>query len=355
MTPDEIAQQLHATGWPADVVQQAFLAVQASSIPTAMQQPVAPVTSQPAVLPQANGTRRGRIRTSFILLRVSMDILKGNKYLLRYFLMTWLSVILVNLVIFACIVIAFASLAGDSPRTYSQLEVYSFVFVSYLVIYFLVNFYAAALAANLLDIFHGQPQPYKTYISATRKKLVPILVFSLISSIIGMILQFIVERIRWIGWILSWLIGTAWSLGTMFVLPIIMTSDVNALTAIKQSVHFFKQTWGENVVSKVTVALPIFFLNLLVIFIFWPLLAVTASSGHIALFIFVLFLYVFVQLNIAIVGSFASSVVNVALFYYAAYKQIPAGFDADMLNNVLIKRKHKLFKKGDDSPASPIS
>lgn len=220
---------------------------------------------------------------------------------------------------------------------------YAFAFLTYIITYFIINFYAVALAANMLDIFDGNKKSYQEYVRFTRGKIGTILIFSIISASVGMFLQYVVERIKFVGWIISWLLGTAWSLGTMFVLPIIAREEVGAPTAIKRSIGFFKQTWGENIVAKITVNLPLALINIAMLFVFGLLAvgAVMLESWPLLILLFVLF--IIASLTLSIIGSFANSLINTALYYYAANQRIPAAFSEDMLNSIFIPRTKRRF------------
>ena len=348
-TPDEIAGQLSASGWPHDHLRAAFLAVQNQVLPTHMQTAAAahqPESSTPvaaSLIPQANGKRRGRIKTGWILFKQSIHILRGNKYLFRYLLMTWVAVLAFNVVIFLVVYFGY-NIFSNGEGNYTA-RYYILAFLCYLITYSIINFYAAALASNILDLFKGVRKPYGEYIAKAKAKFRPIFVYSLIESIIGMILRYVVERIRWVGWIIAWLLGTLWSLGTMFVLPLIMDTDVSGTKAIKQSVTFFKQTWGENITAKVSVNAPLFIIQVILLIVFMPIFYAAALAGGYALAVAIVLVYFFLALSVAIVGSFANSLINVALYYYAVHREVPPGFDADMLNRIFIKRKRRFFKK----------
>lgn len=350
--PNVIASHLHASGWPPEAVEQAFKAVQATMIPT-VQQANAPGQSATIPPPQVKGSLLSRIKTGWLILKQSVKVLNGNKYLLRYLAMTYLWVVILTIG-FVALFLGFREIIYDpnsiDPGSSLSLLGFALVFVNYVVIYFVINFYAAALAANMLQIFLGRNEPFSAFTKLAWSKAPTIFLFSLIQATVGIILEFIVERIRFIGWFLSWLLGTMWSLGTLFVLPIIVTSDASAPKAIKQSVNFFKATWGENITAKVTVNTPLALINIAVIAVFWPLFFVVMMTGSLAGVLAVLIAFLFVQLTIAIIGSFANSLLNVSLFYYATYHQVPPSFDAELLNRVFVKRKRRFF--GKDKQAS---
>lgn len=355
ITHDAIAQQLLQVGWPEANVQQAFAELQAAAMPSQFQptpavapstQPVAAVAVQP---PQAAGTRRGRIKTGWIIFKQSMEILKGNKYLLRYMFLTYAWVLGITVLFVALFILEDKVFYISDSENLTPIG-YVALFFNYVITYFVINFYAAALAANMIDIFQGKHQEVKAYTGMARKKFGAILLFSLIESVVGMLLRMIAERVRFVGWIIAWLLGTAWSLGTMFVLPIIMTSDTSAPRAIGQSAKFFKQTWGESITTKVTVNGPLALINLAFVSIFFVLAVPAGMVLGLWGFFFVLFWYVLAIITLAILGSFANSLINVSLFYYANYHQVPPAFSEELLNKVFIKgKKRGLFGKNKEA------
>lgn len=297
----------------------------------------------PVDIPQANGKKRGRIKTGWILLKHSVAVLRGNPLLLRYLGMTYAWIMLTTVIFIGIYFVIAAVLprsadSSDSSATYIG---YVIVFLSYLITYFIINFYAAALAANMLDIFRGQKREYDYYVGVARTKVGPIFVFSLISASVGMFLQYVAERFRVVGWIIAYFLSTAWSLGTMFVLPIIVEEEVGAPKAIGQSFRFFKKTWGESITAKITVNFPLGLIQFGLLIPFGLGLYGAISTQLVPLIILVLVLYVLSTIALSIVGSFANSLINTALYYYAAHQQIPAAFSAEMLNSVFIPKTKK--------------
>jgi hypothetical protein len=386
LSPDEIVAQLTNAGWPDALVRQGFADVQAAVIPQAFapapqavqthsQEPAVqqaapsdaqvaqqsyeatpwqPPDQQQMIMPAANGKKRGRIRTGWLLFKQSYSVLKGNKGLLRYLLMTGLWVFIVTLImvgIYLWLDYGHAQTYQDNgPGSRDTTTPLGFLvlFINYVLVYFIVNYYAAGLTANVLDIFRGERRPYGEYIAVAKRKAPALFLFSLIQATVGVILQYIAERVRILGWLISWLLGTIWSLATMFVVPILVTTDKNAPASIKDSIKFFKATWGENITAKVTVNAPLLLINLALGVMFVPLLFITAYVTHsiVALYIFVI-LFIVVCLTVAIIGSFANSLVNIALFYFARYGQVPPAFSAELLNSVFItQQKRGLFGFG---------
>lgn len=351
-SPDEISAQLIHAKWPEDQVRQAFLSVQSQVLPTAMQS--SPSTQAAAAnqvsenkVIQAFGQRKGRIKTGWQLFKSSMKILNGNRYLFRFFIMTWVSVLVINAAI-----IAFAWFCNTSFLN-SNAAWYPFVIIVYLVVYTIVNFYAAALASNIFDIYKGVRQPYKNYIKLAWKRIGPIFVYSFVAAIVGTLIEYIINSLGRIGQFIAWLIGATWSLTTMFSLPLIMDGKASGLGSIKQSAKLLKDNWGEGLTAKITVNGPLALLQMSLAFIFsniiWGLIAVNLIN--LPLILFVVFFYVFIAVSISVLGSFANSIINVALYYYAVNKQIPPGFSEEMLSKVMVKGKRRPFSKKEEQTA----
>lgn len=344
-TPDTIVTQLRQAGWPEDAIHQGFNAAQAQMMPSHMQ--AAPAQATKTTL-QANGKKRGRIKTGWRIFTHCIHLLNGNRYLLRYYLMTWALVIALNAVFIAFFWIV-------NPDFYaSDTSWYLIGFGMYLIIYCVINFYAAALARNILDIYEGQRKPYAEYTRAARAKFWPIFIYSLLSALIGILLEYVIERLGWVGRIISWLIGTAWSVATMFTLPVIMDSDSSAPSAIKQSWGLLKKTWGPGITAKVSAAVPITLLQIAHVFVCFALLWPAVAIGWFAVLVLLLW-YLFVSITLAVIGSYASNFINAALYYYATKGEVPPSFDAEMLNQILVKSKRQLKKEAKQANQHPFS
>lgn len=336
---NDISTQLLNAGWPQDQITAAFEAVQQSIMPTQpnpenMQAEQGVNTTTPVAL----GKRRGRIRTGWQLLMCSVSLLNGNRYLFRYLVMTWVVIIALETAFVATMWFGIDLFTGSDGSDTALW--YVFLALAYILVCFIINLYAAALSANILDIYSGKRDTYSTYMHRARSKMGPIFIFSVFQAAVGLFLEYVVERIRFIGWIVSWLLGTLWSLMTMFTLPIIMDSDKGVIQSVKESTSLFKKTWGENITAKASVNTPIGLIQIALAVIFWSAILPVIFLGRVEFLVLLIVLYLFLAISIAMIGSFANSVINMALYYYATQAKIPPGFTAEMLNKVFVEGKH---------------
>lgn len=350
VSPDEITQQLRGSGWDEASISNAFKAVQSTIVPTPVSQ-----TSVPGGGPvtEATGKKRGRLKTSWLLLKQSLKVLKNNKELVRYPVMGGLLSLIVTIPFGAMFFFGENTLyyvtknfegKEDASLTLLGLAV---TFVYYVIIYFIIFMYNTGLAANVLDIFRGKSEKYHAYMARAWAKKVPIFVYSLITATVGMILRAIEERSRLIGYLVSRILGTLWGLANLFTIPIIAENDITAPAAIKKSTKLFISKWGENIAARITfggLAFLIFLLMFIPIVIVSVMLGATLGPIGIILALIIIFTIILV---FSLVQSAASSILSTALYFYAEYQQVPAAFDKDLLNSVFIPKKQKrgLFSK----------
>lgn len=379
--PDEITQQLRTAGWDETTISDAFRAVQSAITPspqplsshtttpqdlgqTATQgqqltgtinNAVGPTTSNPATHFEPTGRKRGRIKTSWLLLKQSIKILQNNKQLFRYPFMGAIISLLIAIV-FAIIIFA----NGDT-FVYRATDVFGdeefyftgpgmvVGFIYYVIAFFVIFMYNAGLAAHVLDIFRGKSQDYKYYMKIAWSKRVTIFFYSLITATIGLILHAIEQRSRWIGYIVSRILGALWSLANLFTIPIIVESDSSAPSAIKQSTKLFLSRWGENIAARITFGGLALVIYLLVLVPFFALaLILSTFLGTFGLILLIAMVIASIILFVT-VETAASNVLSTALYFYARYQQIPAAYDPELLNSVFIPKKKRggLFGKKD--------
>lgn len=359
ISSNEIYLQLKQASWQDDVIQHAFQLVQASIMPSFNQPSTTPLYPQeqaqiqPVLSEQIPSTKvkRGRFKTGWLLFKQSIRVLRQNEGLTRYVIMSFVisflfTILYVVVFIFGknIFIQGVVKTSSGSSRLSLKPLGYLMVFTYYVLTYFIINLYSAGLVANVIDIFHGQSQHYRNYMKVARSKGMALFIYAVIESTVGLILRFIAERSRLFGRIVVWIIGVAWSLSRLFVVPIIVTSEENPFIAIKHSTKLLVSTWGENLAGRVSFGVIGMILYLLVLApISFGILFLGQLLGHgIGLIISVFFILI-LYLAFGILMSTASSVLNTALFYYAQYRQIPAAFDAQLINSAFINKKPKSF------------
>ncbi len=163
-----------------------------------------------------------------------------------------------------------------------------------------------------------------------------LLLWSLITSTVGLVLRMIAEKSKLLGRIVTALIGVAWSLMTYFVVPAIVIDKRSAFGAIKTSGTLFKRTWGELVVSNITLGVVFMVVHIATFIAFFGLLVFAWSLDMVA-GIAVIFLLWLVA--VALLQSALNSVLQTLLYIYASDGTVPENFDRELLEKMFVRKE----------------
>jgi heme/copper-type cytochrome/quinol oxidase subunit 3 len=215
-----------------------------------------------------------------------------------------------------------------------QVFYYGMWFLFYAVNYFVVIFFNCALVAcATIRMGGGEPTVGDGFRLATAR-LPAIMGWALISATVGLILHVIEERSEKIGQIVSALLGTAWSLVTYLVVPIMVVENKGPFDAFKDSSALLKKTWGEQVIGNSSFGLVFFVLGIpayLLIF-----LGIASAKGPALLACFGLAVAYFIVL--ALVQSALQAIFQTAVYLYARNGQVPEGFEEEYLSGAMTSR-----------------
>lgn len=101
--------------------------------------------------------------------------------------------------------------------------------------------------------FEGRRCSAREGFRAANERLGPIVAWSLLAVGVGALLDWLAEKIPFAGGLASWLAGAAWSLATMFAIPVLALEDAGARRAARRSVEIFRARWGEGLAGTISV------------------------------------------------------------------------------------------------------
>lgn len=204
---------------------------------------------------------------------------------------------------------------------------------------YLVNMFLATLASvafnhEILEALNGRAVSIVRGISAACARWKSVLLWSLLAGVVGLFIRAIEERLAFVGRLIAGLIGLAWSVASIFAIPILAreTAFSNPFAVLSKSADTIKRTWGEMLTGYVGMKGT----NLLVVWssiLFWIATGVTAyllSSGWVLLIAGVPWLVTLVIYSY--LASIASRVYLCALYQYASEGVVPGQFDASMMS-----------------------
>ena len=222
---------------------------------------------------------------------------------------------------------------GGAPAAH-QAAYYGVLFLFYLCNYFVVIFFnAGIIACAILRMSGGNPTIGDGF-RAAAARLPAIAGWAVLSATVGLILRLIEDRSKWVGRIVTGLLGAAWTVVSFLVVPILVVENKSPITALQESTALVKKTWGEQVagnfgfgVISFLLALPAFAVIVLSIF-----------SGNIAIIGMCIFLAVIYLIGLALVQSALQSIYQAAVFLYARDGQVPEGFEAEVLGTAMLRK-----------------
>jgi len=204
----------------------------------------------------------------------------------------------------------------------------------YFVAMFIATFCNVAFYHEILAALSGEPVSVVRGLKFAMTKLGSIFMWTLFAGLVGLIILLIEERLDWIGQILGRIIGLAWSVAAVFVIPIIVREEGNAnpLRVLQKSAGVLKKTWGEALIGYAGLSIA----NTLIVLgsIIW-------LGGTIA---FSLVLHIPWFIAVAVIGwlcalfvwsylaGVASNVYRGALYLYAAEGTIAEPYNQEILD-----------------------
>jgi hypothetical protein len=274
---------------------------------------------------------------SWMITKLSFAVINKDRELLAFAL---LSFIFSTAFAIAMIFPSVLPTLVDGNFSRESLEVYQYVivFLTYFGLAFIATFFNVCVVYTTKVRFEGGDATFGESFKFALSRIGVIIQWSLLSATVGLLLRLLhnlASRLGKIGEIVAHivigLIGMAWSIVTIFVVPVLVYENVGPVDAIKKSATVIKKTWGESLIRAIGLGLVQFLVFFLIIVVTgligyvvtnqfgaWGL-AVTIAVGACLL------------LLAGLIFSVATTIFNTALYVYANNNQIAAGFNDDVV------------------------
>jgi hypothetical protein len=283
-----------------------------------------------------------RISRSFELAKASWNVLCQDKKLVLFPIISGIAVLLV-LISFAAPLIGL-QVAGKinlDPDGNGKMPIwiYAVAFAFYFCNYFVIVFCNSALVSCALMRFNGQEPTLGDGFRAAASRLPQIFAWALVSATVGVILKVIENAHEKVGEIVSAVLGTAWSVITFFVVPILVVEKLGPIEAVSRSIAILKKTWGEALVGgfglglfKFLLLIPGFLMIAGAVYLFAG--ANAGTLGGIVLVLGIVWI-----LGASAVGAALDTIFLSALYQYAAYEKVPQGFERSAFEGAFTNKK----------------
>lgn len=199
--------------------------------------------------------------------------------------------------------------------------------VSWLVLaflYFAVHgvavFFSAALVSEALRALRGESISVAGGLDCATSRIGALAGYAAIESTVGLVLGALARPGRSARWVARGIFGTAWSLVSYLVLPVLIAERRGAYASLRRSGELFRHTWGETTLSEI--GFRIATVHLLVAVIVVCLLIARLVADPVAVALAILFIVGF-----AVLACTLQAIYRAALYIFAAEGVVADEFD----------------------------
>jgi hypothetical protein len=273
-----------------------------------------------------------RLANSWELVKASAQVLRKDKELLIFPILSTVGVILVT----AGFIVPFI-FGGMFDSVFSdELQIGSFIVMAfYYVVQYTVIFFAntALVGAATIRLQGGDPT-VRDGLQIAAKNFGSILGYALIAATVGVILRSISERSKGFGRFIISLLGAAWNVATYLVVPILAVEGIGPIEAIKQSTALLKKTWGEQIVGNMGIG-GITFLAIMAVLITGgaTIYGVIWLELGVIPIVLIAGLVLMALVLVGLVSSTLNSIYTAAVYQYATTGEAGEFFDSQLVQN----------------------
>lgn len=295
-----------------------------------------PVPGSYSQVAPSNPVRIGKFKASRMIVEESWKVLKQDKELAWFPVFSALcslaALVVMGILFFLIVMGGDIHALNNISETGLNMLGYSVLFVYYLVMWFITNYFLAGIFIIAHGRFIGQNLTLMDGINGANRNLGKIFLWSLVSATVGVILQMIAERFKIVGRIVASLLGAAWAILSYFSLTSLIIGQRSVKESFKESAALIRKTWGETIIVNFGVGL--FFMVIL-------FLALALGIGIVVLvpvqgvLILTLILFAIFFIAIMIISSILNSIFKLALYEFALTGNVPQGFTPDLIKTAI--------------------
>jgi hypothetical protein len=273
-----------------------------------------------------------RISNGMAIARSSWGVLVRDKHLIVFPIVSGILFVLV----LASFIVPLATLV-DWAKFDQQMKannnqppvwIYAVSFAFYFCTYFVIIFCNSALISCAMLRFNGEEPSVGDGFRMAMARLPQIFAWALVSATVGVVLKVIENAHEKIGYYVAMILGTAWSVMTYFVVPVLVVEKTGPIEAVSRSINLLKRTWGEALVGKLGLNFFMFLLAIPIVVILFVGIYVLAS-GQAPLGAALIVMGVLGLLLHSAIASALHTILLAALYQYAAEDRVPDAFDRD--------------------------
>ena len=282
---------------------------------------------------------------SWQITKMSFSVINKDRELLAFALLSFVFSAVFSI---AMIVPSVLSDVINQGRSVGELEVYQYIiiFATYFGLAFIATFFNVCVVYTAKIRFEGGNATFGESIRFAFSRIGLIVRWSLLSASVGLLLNVLERAVssfgkvgEIVGRIIIGLMGAAWSIATIFVVPILVYDGLGPIDAVKKSMSAVKETWGENIVRSIGLGLMTFFAYVIVIAGGVGLTILLANSFDVAGMITGIVIGGCLLLFTGLLFKVAGTVFTTALFVYANEKIVASDYDSALIEGAFKPKK----------------
>lgn len=227
-----------------------------------------------------------------------------------------------------------------------QVFQYIIIFLTYLGLAFIATFFNVCVVYTTKIRFEGGNATFGDSMNFAFTKLGLIFKWSLLSATVGLLLKILDNLASRLGKggqiiarILIGLLGMAWSIVSIFVVPVLVYEGLGPIDAVKKSTQVIKKTWGESLIRHFGLGLIQFFVFVIIIALSFGLTYVLTNAFDVIGLAIGIGLGVLLMLLAGLIFSVANTIFNTALYVYANKSLVPTGFDEETVKDAFTQKR----------------
>jgi hypothetical protein len=210
----------------------------------------------------------------------------------------------------------------------------AYLLIAYFISMFLAAFFNTAFCSQIISALRGGEVSIAAGIQFAQARWKAILFWSMLSGLVGLVIRKLEERVGFVGRIVIGIIGMAWSVASVFAIPVLVenASITNPLDVLRDSAGAIKKTWGETIIGYAGMQ----FANMLIMFGSLGIFAVGGGCAYVFKSAWPLLgagvLWLAAIIAISYVSQVAAQIYQCALYLYASTGTVPGQFDRGMMD-----------------------
>jgi hypothetical protein len=274
---------------------------------------------------------------SWMITKLSFGVINKDRELLAFALLSFVFSAVYSVAMIFPFVLPTLS---ENEYSYEALQVFDYViiFLTYFGLAFIATFFNTCVVYTTKIRFEGGNATFSDSFSFALSRIGVIFQWSLISATVGLLLRILHDAASKLGkvgeivaHIVISLVGMAWSIVTIFVVPVLVYENIGPIDAIKKSAQVIKKTWGESLIRAIGLGLVQFLVFLAIIAFSAGLCYVLASPFGVIGVLIAVGIGLSLLLLTGLVFSVATTIFNTALYVYANNNQVASGFNEDVI------------------------